>query len=131
MIEYANQAQVFDGMRLTLPNRCSYEGCGTPLQLVLEHCSTCLRLVHLLCQVCFKEGEEITTTCLDLLAAAHPSTARTMQETIEDFKVAYSRLQTAQITLISEDGEEVEEKEKEGEDEDDLSIPENALTKTR
>jgi hypothetical protein len=55
-----------------------------------------------------------------------------MQETIEDFRVAYSRLQTAQTTSISEDGEEVEEeKEEEGEDEEDLSIPENALTETR
>jgi hypothetical protein len=63
MIEHTNQAQVVDGMQLTLPNRCSYKGCDAPLHLVPEHCLTCLRLVHqilginsstLLCQVCFK-----------------------------------------------------------------------------
>jgi hypothetical protein len=114
MIEHTNQAQVVNGVQLTFPNCCSYKGCCTPLHLVLEDCLTCLRLVHQICQqfsvrlginsstlfyqVCFKEGEEITSTCLDLSAAAHPSTAQTMQETIEDFRVAYSRLQTAQIT---------------------------------
>ena len=44
--ENTNQAQDFDGMQLTLPNRCSYEGCGAPLHLVPEYCSHCLRLVH-------------------------------------------------------------------------------------
>ncbi len=48
MIEHTNQAQVVDGMQLTLPNWCSYEGCGPPLHLVPEHCSTCFRLVHLI-----------------------------------------------------------------------------------
>ena len=32
--------------QLTLPNRCLYEGCNAPLNLVPEHCSRCLRLVH-------------------------------------------------------------------------------------
>ncbi len=36
--------------QLTLPNRCSYEECGAPLNLVPEHCSSCLRLVHRNCQ---------------------------------------------------------------------------------
>jgi hypothetical protein len=40
MFEHTNQAQVVDGMQLTLPNQCSYEGCGAPLHLVPEHCST-------------------------------------------------------------------------------------------
>jgi hypothetical protein len=107
---------------------------------------TSLRLVHEICQQfsdgqgidssfflpgrC-KEGEEITTTFSNLSAAAQPFTAQTMQETREDFRAAYSRLLTAQTTSIIEDGEEVEEeKEEEGEDEEDLSIPEGALTKT-
>jgi hypothetical protein len=46
MFEYTNQApQVVDGMQLTLPNQCLYEGCDAPLHLMPEHCSTCLRLV--------------------------------------------------------------------------------------
>ncbi len=37
MLEPASQCAV--SMQLTLPNRCSYKGCGAPLNLVLEHCS--------------------------------------------------------------------------------------------
>ncbi len=48
MLEPANQCAM--SMQLTLPNRCSYKGCSTPLNLVPEHCSSCLRLVHQLCQ---------------------------------------------------------------------------------
>ena len=48
MLEPASQCAM--SMQLTLPNRCSYKGCGAPLNLVPEHCSSCLRLVHQLCQ---------------------------------------------------------------------------------
>jgi hypothetical protein len=48
MLEPASQCAM--SMQLTLPNQCSYEGCGAPLNLVPEHCSSCLRLVHQLCQ---------------------------------------------------------------------------------
>jgi hypothetical protein len=48
MLEPASQCAL--SMRLTLPNRCSYKGCGVPLNLMPEHCSSCLRLVHQLCQ---------------------------------------------------------------------------------
>jgi hypothetical protein len=48
MLEPASQCA--KSMQLTLPNQCSYEGCGVPLNLVREHCSSCLRLVHQLCQ---------------------------------------------------------------------------------
>jgi hypothetical protein len=47
-LEPASQCAM--SMQLTLPNRCSYKGCGAPLNLVPEHCSSCLRLVHQLCQ---------------------------------------------------------------------------------
>ena len=58
-----NQARDFDGMQLTLPNRCSYEGCGAPLHLVPEYCSHCLRLVHRTCQQ-FSVGQGITFSTL-------------------------------------------------------------------
>jgi hypothetical protein len=48
MLEPASQCAM--SMHFTLPNQCSYEGCGAPLNLVPEHCSGCLRLVHQLCQ---------------------------------------------------------------------------------
>jgi hypothetical protein len=50
MFENTNQAQDFGGMQLTLPNRCSHQGCGAPLHLVPEYCTYCLRLVHRICQ---------------------------------------------------------------------------------
>jgi hypothetical protein len=48
MLEPTNQCAV--SMQITLPNRCSYERCGAPLNLVPKHCFSCLRLVNQLCQ---------------------------------------------------------------------------------
>ncbi len=48
MLEPASQCVM--SMQLILPNRCSHEGCGAPLNLVPKHRSSCLRLVHQLCQ---------------------------------------------------------------------------------
>jgi len=45
MSENTNQAQL-----LTLPNRCSYERCGAPLDLVPELCTYCFGYVHQICQ---------------------------------------------------------------------------------
>jgi hypothetical protein len=61
MLEPTSQCAV--SMQLTLPNQCSYERCGAPLDLLPEHCSSCLRLVHQLCQQ-FLVGPGVDTSTL-------------------------------------------------------------------
>ena len=86
----ASQAIESEKMQLTLPNRCSYEECGAPLNLVPGHFSSCLRLVHpifqqfsvglgvdlskLLCQVCREEEEEVFATVpVNFIASTTPA----------------------------------------------------------
>jgi hypothetical protein len=66
--ENTNQAQDFSGMQLTLPNRCSYQGCGAPLHLVPEYCTYCLKLVHRICQQ-FSVGQGIVSSTSTLLCS--------------------------------------------------------------
>jgi hypothetical protein len=61
ILESSNQCAV--SMQLTLPNQCSYERCGTPLDLVSEYCSSCLKLVHQICQQ-FLVGPDINTSTM-------------------------------------------------------------------
>ena len=114
--------------QLTLPNRCSYKGCGAHLNLVPEHCSSCLRLVHqicqqfwvgpcigismLLCWVCHDKEADIIMSSLDASTTASATTAqvdRTTQEVRDNTRAAYERLQTAQAMLLSADAEEEED----------------------
>ena len=113
--------------QVTLPNRCLYEECGAPLNLVPKHCSSCLRLVHrncqqfwfgrcigtsmLLCPVCHDEESDIMSSS-DASTTA-PATAaqvvRTTQEVRDNARAAYERLQAAQAMLYTADAEEEED----------------------
>ena len=126
MLEPTNQCTM--STQLTLPNRCSYKGCGAHLNLVPEHCSSCLRLVHqicqqfwvgpcigismLLCWVCHDKEADIIMSSLDASITASATTAqvdRTTQEVRDNTRAAYERLQTAQAMLLSADAEEEED----------------------
>jgi hypothetical protein len=103
--ENTSQAQL-----LTAPNRCSYEGCGTPFHLVSEICTCCLRLVHQICQQ-FAVGQGIPSSmllCLDCCATYGPGF---------DISMPYVTAADVEDVVVEEEEKEEEEEEEDEEEE--------------
>jgi len=101
MSENTNQAQL-----LTLPNRCSYERCGAPLDLVPELCTYCFGYVHQICQQ-FAVGQ------------GSPSSTLLCSDCCAIYGTGFDISAYAEDVVVDEEEEEEEDEEEEDEEEEE------------
>ena len=111
MSENTNQAQL-----LTLPNRCSYERCGAPLDLVPELCTYCFGYVHQICQQ-FAVGQ------------GSPSSTLLCSDCCAIYGTGFDISAYAEDVVVDEEEEEEEEEEVEEDKDDDNTEKEEAHKK--